>query len=63
MADLNLFFCLRRTPHIAAELKVLPPDSPDRHMIEAQIKTLSRSSLVAADKLLAIMMNWRNAPR
>jgi hypothetical protein len=54
MAGYNVSFCLLHTPRIAAQLKSLPRTSRDRRLIESQIKALSRSSLVAANKLLEI---------
>jgi hypothetical protein len=55
MAGSNISFCVLHTPHIAAQLKALPRTSRHRRVVEAQIEALSRESLVAVDKLLAIM--------
>ena len=55
MANPNMFFCVRHTPHIARELRSLPRTSRDRRALEELIETLSRASLVAADQLFGLV--------
>ena len=44
-----LLFCQRNAPHITAVLKKLPTTSRDRRIIESQINSLTRPSILSAD--------------
>jgi hypothetical protein len=51
MLNRNVSFCLQNCPRIAEQLRLLPPSSPDRRLLEQQIAALSQRSLASAERL------------